>query len=126
MALTRIHNAEILVSDQDRALAFYTDLLGWEKRDDNSFGPDYRWLTVGAPGDPVSIALSRPQPDGGTPGGPTGISIQSDNIDADYARLSAAGVHFTQPPTEEPWGDKATWFDDPDGNRFYLIQVASS
>ncbi len=123
--LTRVHNAEILVSDQDRALAFYTETLGWEKRDDNSYAPEYRWLTVGAPGDPVSIALSRPQPDGGTPGGANGLSIQSDDVDADYARLSAAGVRFTGPVEVMPWGDKATWFDDPDGNRFYLIQIVS-
>jgi catechol 2,3-dioxygenase-like lactoylglutathione lyase family enzyme len=125
MALTQIQTVEILVADQDRALAFYRDLLGWPVRDDQDFGEGMRWLTVGAPGDPVSLALSLPQPDDpswGTPGGPTGLAIRSDDLEADHRRLSAAGVRFDGPPRREEWGDVSATMLDPDGNSFYVIQ----
>ena len=71
----------------------------------------------------TAIALSLPEGhDGGEPGGGTGIMLRTTDLRADYDRMLTAGVAFVQPPTEEPSGDIATWFDDPDGNRFFLIQ----
>lgn len=46
----------------------------------------------------------------------------TDDIDAEYASLRAKGVDFTQEPETMPWGDKATWFNDPSGNQFFLVQ----
>ena len=120
-----IHSAQIYVSDYDRALAFYTEQLGWEKRDDAPMGGEARWLVVGIPGSTTGVSLAGPgMLDDHTPGGYTGITIVTDDIDAAYARLTAAGVRFTQPVTEMPWGDRATWFADPDDNTLYLIQTA--
>lgn len=125
--MTHIHATQVNISDYEEALAFYTGKLGWEKREDVPMGDDGRWLTVGIPGSTTSIALGGPGMHGAqTPGGQTGIAIISDDIDSDYARLTAAGVTFTQPVTTEPWGDKATWFTDQDDNVFYLIQASPS
>lgn len=118
-----VHSIEIVVGDQDRALAFYVDVLGMEKREDNPFPGGGRWLTVGIPGTETAIALGQPEThDGQSPGGPTGISLTTTDIHGDHERLLAAGVSFTQPPSQMPWGAWATWFSDPDGNVFYLIE----
>ncbi len=123
--MTHVHTAQIYVSDYEEALTFYTGKLDWDKREDVPMGADDRWLTVAIPGSTTAIALGGPGMHGErTPGGQTGIAIISDDIDGDYDRLSAAGVTFTQPVATEPWGDKATWFTDPDGNVFYLLQPA--
>ena len=53
----RIHSAVIVVSDQEAALAFYTGILGWEKREDNQMSPDYRFLVVAPPGRTTGICL---------------------------------------------------------------------
>ncbi len=90
-------------------------------------GGDDRWLTVGIPGATTGVSMAGPGMHGDEkPGGYTGITIITDDIDADFDRLTATGITFTQPVSEMPWGDRATWFVDPDGNQFYLIQTASS
>ena len=119
---SHMYNALVAVTDLDRALSFYVDTLGWEKRDDMPMG-DERWLTVGIPGAQTALALGSGMMAGDlTPGGNIGITIVSTDIDSDYARLSAAGVEFTEPIQTMPWGDRATWFKDPDGNLFFFIQ----
>lgn len=124
--MTHIHTAQIYVTDYEKALAFFTDKLGWEKREDAPLGDDARWLTVAIPGTTTGISLAGPGMHGEhTPGGYTGINIISDDIAADYDRLVAAGVAFTAPPERMPWGDMATWFTDQDANQFYLLQPGS-
>ncbi len=124
--MTHIYNCLVAVADYDRALAFYVDTLGWEKRDDMPMGEE-RWLTVGIPGSKTSLALGRGDMAGDlTPGGNTGITVISNDIDADVARLQAAGVTFTAPIETMPWGDRATWFVDPDNNMFFLVHDATA
>lgn len=121
--LTHIHTTAVFVSDYERALTYYMETLGWEKREDVPMGGNARWLTVAMPGAQTSINLAGPEMHGDhTPGGMTGIAIISDDIDADYDRLVAAGVSFNGPVTTEAWGDRSAWMTDPDGNVFYLIQ----
>lgn len=125
--LTHIHTTAVYVSDYDRSLTYYTEKLGWEKREDVPMGGDGRWLTVGIPGATTTINLAGPDMHGQhTPGGMSGVAIISDDIDAGYDRLVAAGVSFTGPVVAEPWGDRSAWFSDPDDNLFYLIQTATS
>ncbi|HEV2528135.1 MAG TPA: VOC family protein [Thermomicrobiales bacterium] len=119
--LTHLYNCLVAVTDYDRALAFYTDTLGWEKRDDMPMGEE-RWLTVAIPGTQTALALGRGDMAGAlTPGGNTGITVVTDDIDGDVERMTAAGVQFTGPIETMPWGDRAAFFQDPDGNVFFLI-----
>jgi predicted enzyme related to lactoylglutathione lyase len=118
--ITRVHSTTIVVRDQDKALDFYVNTLGWTKSIDNQMGPEMRFLTVVPPGGGAEVAIGQPGWLGREPGGETGISLISDDIDGDYERLFAAGVTFTQPVEAMPWGGKGTHFQDPDGNAFFL------
>jgi catechol 2,3-dioxygenase-like lactoylglutathione lyase family enzyme len=123
-----IHSSTLLVKDQDAALRFYVDTLGFEKRDDTTYGNPAggglsRWLVVAPPGQKTGLALLRPR-DVGQPeapaGGQGGVSFIADDIERTYQELAARGVAFTGPPRAMPWGARATWFSDPDGNSFFL------
>lgn len=124
--IKHIHSATLMVRDQDAAIDFYVEKLGWEKRADIAPGGDGpRWVEVGPPGAVTTLALVRPD-DVGAPveaaGGYKGISLVTDDMDSTYKELSDRGVKFTQPPEQMPWGQMATWFDDLDGNRFFLVE----
>jgi catechol 2,3-dioxygenase-like lactoylglutathione lyase family enzyme len=126
----RINLTSVLVDDQAKALAFYTDVLGFEKKNDVPTGDDTRWLTVVSPEDPDGVELLL-EPDAHPAAGPfkralvaDGIPYTSfavDDVAAEHARLTAAGVEFTQPPTGMGPVTTAV-FDDTCGN---LIQIAS-
>jgi catechol 2,3-dioxygenase-like lactoylglutathione lyase family enzyme len=79
------------VSEQDRALEFYVDKLGFEKRTDFTYADGRRWVEVVPPGAETSIALIPPQ-DGGSVGIETRIALTSEDVDAAHARLAALGV----------------------------------
>lgn len=121
--ISYIHSTAIVVADQDAALDFYVNTLGWEKAMDSAMGPDMRWLTVVPPGAATQLVLALPSwaGEGRTPGVVTGISLIAPDIDATYATLTERGVRFKEPVSTTPWGAKATWFYDLDGNEFYLI-----
>lgn len=120
--ITRIDHTSLPVSDQDVALDFFVNKLGWEKRINNMVGDNYRFLTVAPQGAGTELALSPSATDGsaGDSSSRTPISLIADDIDATYQDLLAKGVTFTQAPQVEPWGAKGAWFADPDGNEFYL------
>ena len=118
----------IYVSDQDRALAFYTENLGLEKRIDHT-GPEGRFLTV-APGDAsVEIVLWPGRSDQGPAGdaaapdivvGP--VFLESDDLRKEFEVLQSRGVEFVEPePVDYPFGVRVTALD-PDGNRIELRQ----
>ena len=125
----RINITSVLVDDQAKALDFYTEVLGFEKKTDLPTG-DARWLTVVSPEDPDGVELLL-EPDSHPAAGPfkralvaDGIPFTSfavDDVAAEYARLESAGVEFTQPPTAMGPVTTAV-FDDTCGN---LIQIAS-
>jgi catechol 2,3-dioxygenase-like lactoylglutathione lyase family enzyme len=118
----------VLVDDQEKALRFYTDVLGFEKKEDVPLG-DARWLTVVSSQDRDGVELLL-EPDSHPAAKPfkqalvaDGIPFTSfgvDDVKADYERLSGLGVRFTQPPTEAGAVTTAV-FDDTCGN---LIQIA--
>ncbi|TMK42622.1 MAG: glyoxalase [Actinobacteria bacterium] len=90
--VNKISTVVIPVSDQDRAIDFYVEKLGFEKRIDVPFGNGYRWVEV-ASGDAVTtIALAPPPPGKPTGNRETGIGLQTDDIDAYHAELKASGV----------------------------------
>jgi catechol 2,3-dioxygenase-like lactoylglutathione lyase family enzyme len=118
----------VLVDDQDKALTFYTDVLGFEKKQDVPMG-EFRWLTVVSPQDPNGTELLL-EPDAHPAAKPFKNALVEDGIPytsfgvedvrADFERLSGRGVRFTQPPTEMGPVTTAV-FDDTCGN---LIQIA--
>jgi catechol 2,3-dioxygenase-like lactoylglutathione lyase family enzyme len=126
--LNSVMYATLYVTDQDRALDFYVDGLGLEKRLDFS-GPDGRFLTVGVPDDTVEILLwegdpAAPQPSEGVEPGvvPGAVILESPDLRADYELLRSRGVTFEEAePADYPWGVRITAFD-PDGNRISLRQ----
>ena len=125
----RINLASVLVDDQDKALRFYTEILGFVKKIDVPVG-GARWLTVVSPDDPDGTELLL-EPDGHPAAKPfkqalveDGIPYTSfavDDVKAEYDRLRALGAQFTQEPLETPTVTIAV-LDDTCGN---LIQIAS-
>ena len=118
----------VLVDDQQKALEFYTDVLGFEKKQDVPVG-DARWLTVVSPQDPDGTELllepdshpaAKPFKKALVDDGMPYTSFGVDDVKADFERLSGRGVRFTQPPTDMGQVTTAV-FDDTCGN---LIQIA--
>jgi catechol 2,3-dioxygenase-like lactoylglutathione lyase family enzyme len=125
--ITKIHSATVTVSNKDAAIEFYLNVLGWEKRIDQAVDEHYRFVTVAPVGGDAELALEEPM-FGSTPGGQTGISLSVDNIDETFKDLAAKGVKFVDMegkpvdgPQTMPWGDRACWMQDPDGNTFFFI-----
>ncbi len=135
--MIKIANAQLWVHDQDEALAFYTQKLGMEVRADVTL-PEmggFRWLTVGPPGQDISITLmaipGAPVMDEGTgdqvrelmaKGFAGAIFLVTDDVQASYEELKARGVEFSETPEERPYGIDSG-FRDPSGNSFRLTQV---
>jgi catechol 2,3-dioxygenase-like lactoylglutathione lyase family enzyme len=134
----QISNAQIWVHDQEEALAFYTEKLGFEVRADVTL-PEmdgFRWLTVSPPGqEDVSVVLMAipgpPMMDEETTrqveelmakGFAGTVFLTTDDCRAEYERLRARGVEFTETPEERPYGIDSG-FRDPSGNSIRLTQV---
>jgi catechol 2,3-dioxygenase-like lactoylglutathione lyase family enzyme len=120
--IAKIGTVVIPVSDQERALEFYVETLGFEKRTDVPFGDGYRWVEV-APADAVTtIAIVPPPPGKPTGNVETGIGLHSGDIDADHADLKARGVDVD--PDVSRMGDPVPplfWLRDPDGNTLMVV-----
>jgi catechol 2,3-dioxygenase-like lactoylglutathione lyase family enzyme len=134
--LKQLTHVQVWVHDQDEALAFYTEKLGMELREDVTVPEmgNFRWLSVGVPGQDVSITLMA------VPGPPVfdeetrdqirtllakgasgGLFFATDNAQKSYEELKSRGVEFTQEPTEQPYGIDAG-FRDVSGNHFRMAQ----
>ena len=136
--LKQLTNVQVWVHDQDEALAFYTEKLGLELREDVTVPEmgNFRWLSVGVPGqDDVAITLMA------IPGPPVfdedtrakiqevlargasgGLFFATDDVQRSYEELSKRGVEFLQEPTEQPYGVDAG-FRDPSGNNMRMAQL---
>jgi lactoylglutathione lyase len=118
--ISDVRTVGITVADQDAAIDFYVGTLGFEKRLDAPMSPTTRWIEVAPPGASTSVAL-------GTPDGPgklgvdTGIRFTVPDADAERASMQERGINV---------GELLRWpdvppmytFDDPDGNRFYVVE----
>ena len=119
----KIYSATIVVADQDKALDFYVNTLGWEKGLDNQMGPDMRFLTVIPSGAETALVLAQTNWfQDSPPPAKIGLTLTTPDIDATYETLTARGVSFKQPVETMPWGQKATWFYDIDGNEYFLVE----
>jgi catechol 2,3-dioxygenase-like lactoylglutathione lyase family enzyme len=122
--IARIGTVVIPVADQDRAISFYVEKLGFEKRADVPFGDDYRWVEVAPQGAVTTIALAPPPP--GTPTGDreTGITLQTLDIEAVHADLAAQGVDVDAEISR--MGDPVPpmfWLRDPESNSLLVVEV---
>jgi lactoylglutathione lyase len=115
--------ATIYVSDQDRARDFYVNKLGF-KTEEAPLPGGMRWVVVWPEGSATAFALMLPRSAEEHAGGATGFVFSSDNLEADYQELTAKGVKFTKPPTNQGWG-MLSEFEDADGNRIGLSQVSN-
>jgi len=134
--LKQLTYVQVWVHDQDEALAFYTEKLGMELREDVTVPEmgNFRWLTVGIPGQDTSITLmdipGPPVFDDETreqiqkllaKGASGGLFFTTDDAKKTYEELKDRGVEFTQEPTEQPYGIDAG-FRDVSGNHFRMTQ----
>jgi predicted enzyme related to lactoylglutathione lyase len=109
----------IQVKDQDEALRYYTECLGFEARMDVPMGEGMRWVTVAVPGSKTEFTLVTGSMGGAPLGSNTGVVLETDDIDAAYRELSGRGVRFTKEPSREFFGGWAELVDQ-DGNGFGL------
>ncbi|MCW2795826.1 VOC family protein [Nocardioides sp.] len=130
--ITNISIASVFVKDIDESKRFYTEILGFEAKDDITMG-DYRWCTVvhpsqpelsvnlAIPGPPLSPelveAMKRAQDDGGL----NGLGMNVDDCQKTFEELSAKGVVFLQEPSERPYGVEALCRDN-SGNWIVLVE----
>jgi len=134
----KISTAQLWVNDQEEALAFYTEKLGFEVRADVTLPElgDFRWLTVGPagqsdiaialmaiPGPPVMDAETAEQVRALTAKGFAGtVFLTTDDCHTAYGELKSRGVEFVQEPEEQPYGIDSA-FRDPSGNNIRLTEV---
>jgi predicted enzyme related to lactoylglutathione lyase len=136
--MIRIANTQLWVHDQDEALAFYRDKLGWEVRSDVTMPEmgDFRWLTVAPPAQPdfAVVLMAIPGPPVMDEESAAGVRdlmakgfagtlfLTTEDCRASYEELRARGVEFSEEPTERPYGIDAG-LRDPSGNSLRLTQV---
>ena len=127
----KIKLTTVYVDDQEKALRFYTDVLGFVKKADFSQGP-YRWLTVASPEDPDGTELQLALNDKPATKtwqqamfqqGERAANFFTDDAKADYDRMKARGAEFTMPPTDVP-GSTIAMLNDTCGNLIQLTQLA--
>ena len=126
-AIAKIGVVVIPVSDQDRAIAFYVDALGFEKRTDVPFGNGYRWVEVAPAGADTAIAIVPPPPGKPTGGTETGIGLNTEDIDALHAELKERDVDVDAEVSR--MGDPVPplfWFRDPDGNTLMVVEAPAA
>jgi catechol 2,3-dioxygenase-like lactoylglutathione lyase family enzyme len=120
--ITELGTVIVPVEDQDRALEFYVETLGFEKRTDTPFGNGDRWIEVAPRGATTTVALVPPR-EGEPTGVATRIGFTTEDVDADHAHLQACGVDVDEAVMR--MGDPVPpmfFFRDPDGNTSFIVQ----
>ncbi|GAB3879830.1 VOC family protein [Terrabacter terrigena] len=113
----------LAVSDQDRALEFYRDKLGFEVRTDTDFGEGFRWVEVAPVGAYTVIALVSPTgADDPQPGGPAPFGFDTPDLEAAMAEFRSRGVEFEDVRVGGGPVPPMAYFRDPDGNRILLVE----
>jgi catechol 2,3-dioxygenase-like lactoylglutathione lyase family enzyme len=122
--ISQIGTVIVPVSDQDAAIAFYTEKLGFEKRSDTPFGNGDRWVEVAPAGAATTVAIVKPRP-GEPTGVETRIALSTSDIDADHAELKARGVDVDEEVSR--MGDPVPpmfFLRDQDGNKLFVVETS--
>ena len=125
-----IGSVTLVVDDYDDAIAWFTQVLGFELREDSDRGGGKRWVRVAPVGATTELLLARAVDDvqrasiGRQAGGRVGFFLQTDDFVRDHARMLAAGVRFVEVPRRETYGTVAV-FEDLCGNRWDLIEESA-
>ncbi len=120
--IKKVKFISIPVLDQTRALAFYTEKLGFLVTTDAPMGPGARWIELGIPGADTGVVLFTAPGQESWIGSFMNLSFATDDVVATAAQYKAAGVEFVQEPKVEPWGTSAI-FKDSEGNQFVLSSL---
>ena len=124
VAIKNIQVVSVPVSDQDRAKAFYSDVLGFDVLQDMQMDENSRWIQLQPPGSQASITLVTWFPS--MPAGSLkGLVLDTDDMEATIAQIAAKGFTIEAEIDSQPWG-RFVSFDDPDGNGIILRQPAES
>ena len=122
--ISQVGTVIIPVSDQDKAIEFYVDTLGFEKRVDLPFGNGYRWVEVAPAADAATTIALAPPPEGAETGNrETGIALNADDADAVHSDLKARGVDVDAEVSR--MGDPVPpmfWFRDPEANVLLVVE----
>lgn len=118
----QISYVNVFVSDLAEATAFYRDLLGLGLQFSS---PEHGYASFSAGGVRLGVAVPGSE-QSQLRGRHTGVGFAVPDLEAEHARLLGLGVHFTMPPTKQPWGGFMAMFSDADGNVFYLDQVPAA
>jgi catechol 2,3-dioxygenase-like lactoylglutathione lyase family enzyme len=120
IAVTRVHAVAVPVSYQERALAFYTGVLGFEIRRDATFGAGQRWIEMAPPGAETTVALPPAHP-GVKPGVDTGLRLATSNAADAHAALTSAGIDVDE-MLDFPGAPPMFFLRDPDGNTLVIVE----
>lgn len=120
--IKRLKFAAIPVTDQDRALEFYTEKLGFTIYSDQPFSEEQRWIELGIAGSDTRVVLFTAEAHKPMIGGWSNLTFGCDDVEAAYEELSRKGVEFVGPPETQAWGSFAL-FKDPDGTTFCLSSL---
>lgn len=117
--IRQVKFVSIPTRDQDKALAFWTEKMGFKVTTDQPMGESQRWIELLIPGAQTGVVLFTMDGQEDRIGTPFNGSFATDDVEYAYEKLKAKGVEFSSPPVKQPWGTFAT-FRDPDGNSFVL------
>lgn len=117
--ISHIKFVSIPTHDQDRALKFWTETVGFKVLTDQPFDDKQRWIELRVANSDTRVVLFKFDAQGLQPGGAFNGAMACDNVERTYEELSGRGVEFLSPPQKQPWGTFAM-FKDPDGNQFVL------
>ncbi|MGA7713689.1 MAG: VOC family protein [Rhizomicrobium sp.] len=117
--ITHLKFVSIPVKDQERALKFYTEKLGFKVATDQAMGPGRRWIELRIGTAQTRFVLFTMEGEEARIGSQMNMSIACDDVGATYRQLSERGVEFEAPPQKQPWGTY-TIMKDSEGNRFVL------
>jgi catechol 2,3-dioxygenase-like lactoylglutathione lyase family enzyme len=117
--ISHVKFISVPTTDQDRALTFWTERVGFRVLTDQPFDDKQRWIELRIGSSDTRVVLFVFDGDGLKPGGLFNGAFACENVEQTYLQMVERGVEFTSPPQKEPWGTFAA-FKDPDGNQFVL------
>jgi catechol 2,3-dioxygenase-like lactoylglutathione lyase family enzyme len=125
--ISKVGTVIVPITDQQRAIEFYVNTLGFEIRRDEPMGEQYRWVEVAPTADSdTTIAIVEPPPGKEAGNAETGIALQTDDVDADHEDMKARGIDVDAEVSR--MGGPVPpmfWFRDPDGNSLLVVQTSS-